>query len=87
MAQKASGRSRIAKPDAATAELEPPTWVFTAEEFNARFRDCPPSTPDDVPITPDGRRLDTREAVLEFAAEVAAERAAKDLRDDGPSGG
>lgn len=78
MAKKASGRSesRAADRETSAEELEPPAFVFTAGEFNARFRDAGPPTEDDVTITPDGRRLDTREAVLEFAAEVAAERAA-----------
>lgn len=35
-----------------------------------------PSTADDVSITRDGRRLDSKEAVLAWLAEVEADRAA-----------
>jgi hypothetical protein len=35
-----------------------------------------PRTADDVSITSDGRRLDTKEKVLEFLEELARERAA-----------
>jgi hypothetical protein len=35
--------------------------------------DAPPPTPDDVSITTDGRRLDSKEAVLRFFAELDAE--------------
>ncbi len=87
MAKKASGRSRAAKRDDSAEEFEPPAFVFTGEEFNARFRDCGPSTPDDVTITPEGFRLDTKQAVLDFIALVDAERAAKANPDDSPSGG
>lgn len=37
------------------------------------LRDAPPPTSDDVSITTDGRRLDTKEAVLEFMTEVDGE--------------
>jgi hypothetical protein len=33
-----------------------------------------PSTDDEVPITLDGRRLDTKEKILEFLAELNAQR-------------
>ena len=46
------------------------------EEFEARVRAAGHATPDDVSITKDGRRLDSREAVLDWLAEVEAERAA-----------
>ena len=36
---------------------------------------CRPPTPDDVTILWDGRRLDSREAVMEWLAEVEAKRA------------
>lgn len=36
-----------------------------------------PSTDDEVPITLDGRRLDTKQKVLEFLAELEARRAAE----------
>ncbi|MGH9152867.1 MAG: hypothetical protein ACRD03_10815 [Acidimicrobiales bacterium] len=47
-----------------------------AEEFRARLRVAGPPTDDDVSITRDGRRLDSREAVLAWLAEVQADRAA-----------
>ena len=37
------------------------------------LRDAPPPTPDAVSIATEGRRLDTREAVLEFIAELDGE--------------
>ena len=48
----------------------------TAEEVIARMRHAEPVTADDVTILWDGRRLDSREAVLEWLAEVDALRAA-----------
>lgn len=42
-----------------------------------------PSTPDDVSITKDGRRLDTREKMLAFIAEMDGEQGR--LKDDAPS--
>jgi hypothetical protein len=51
--------------------------VLTAEEWMAAASkiDRPP-TPDDVSITLDGRRLDFKEKVLEWLAEIEAERKA-----------
>jgi hypothetical protein len=51
--------------------------VMTAEELIERVRHAPPPTPDDVTILWDGRRLDSREAVMEWLAEVDAKRAAE----------
>ena len=49
--------------------------VLTAEEWIAATRTISrPPTPDDVSITLDGRRLDSKEKVLEFLAEIQAER-------------
>jgi hypothetical protein len=47
--------------------------VLTREEFNAMFRDAPLPTDDDVSIASDGRRLDSREAVIAFFASLDAE--------------
>lgn len=49
--------------------------VLTAEELFEKLRHAPPPTEDDVTITSDGRRLDTKEKVLEWLAEVDAARA------------
>jgi hypothetical protein len=49
--------------------------VMTAEELFERVRHAPPPTDDDVTILWDGRRLDSREKVLEWLAEVEAKRA------------
>ncbi len=49
--------------------------VMTAEEWFAGMRHALPPTPDDVTILWDGRRLDSREAVMEWLAEVEAKRA------------
>jgi len=45
------------------------------DEFNEMLRDAESATSDDVTITSDGRRLDTKEKVPAFCAEPAAERA------------
>jgi len=56
-------------------------WVMalprakTAEEVIERMRHAAPPTPDDVTILWDGRRLDSREAAMEWLAEVDAKRA------------
>lgn len=49
--------------------------VLTAEELIERVRHAPPPTEDDVTILWDGRRLDSREAVMGWLAEVEAKRA------------
>ena len=49
---------------------------MSSDEFIARVRAAAPSTPDDVSITLDGRRLDSKEGVLAWLAEVDADRAA-----------
>ena len=49
--------------------------VLTAEELIERVRDAGPPTPDDATILWDGRRLDSREAVMEWLAEVDTARA------------
>jgi hypothetical protein len=49
--------------------------VMTAEELVERVRRAGPPTPDDVTILWDGRRLDSREAVMQWLAEVDAKRA------------
>jgi len=48
--------------------------VLTFEELAEAVRDAPPPTADDVSITWDGRRLDGREKVLSFLAELDAAR-------------
>ncbi len=48
--------------------------VMTAEEWLERMRHAAPPTDDDVTILWDGRRLDSREAVMEWVDEVAAKR-------------
>ena len=55
---------------------------MSAEELVDRMRHASPPTTDDVPITFDGRRLDSPEAVQEWLADLAARRAAADA--DGP---
>jgi hypothetical protein len=49
--------------------------VMTAEEWFDGMRDAGPPTPDDVTVLWDGRRLDSRDAVMEWLAEVDAKRA------------
>ena len=55
---------------------------MTAEEWFEGMRQARPPTPDDVTVLWDGRRLDSREAVMEWLAEVEAKRAA-DAADTG----
>lgn len=49
--------------------------VLTFEELAEAVRSAPTPTADDVSITWDGRRLDTKEKVLAFVAELEAARA------------
>ncbi len=53
--------------------------VMTAEELVEFIRHAAPPTSDDVPITCDGRRLDSPDAVKEWLADLAARRAAGDV--------
>jgi len=48
---------------------------MTAEEWFEGMRHAGPPTDHDVTILWDGRRLDSREAVMEWLAEVEAKRA------------
>jgi hypothetical protein len=52
------------------------TLPLTGDEFIARVRRGGRATADDVSVTRDGRRLDSREAVVAWLAEVEADRAA-----------
>ncbi len=54
---------------------KPPLLVITSEQFNEMLRDARPPTADDVSITSDGERLDSKEKVLAFCQRLAAERA------------
>ena len=47
--------------------------VISGDQLAAELRNAPPPTRDDVPVTTDGRRLDSVEAVLNFLAEIAGE--------------
>ncbi len=49
---------------------------LSGDEFVARVRAAAPSTPDDVSITREGHRLNSKAAVLAWLAEVEADRAA-----------
>lgn len=53
----------------------PAPIVLTAEEWIERMKDADPPTADDVSILWDGRRLDSRQAVMAWLAEVEAKRA------------
>ncbi len=57
--------------------------ILSAEELIERVRQAPSPTSDDVSVLWDGRRLDSREAVLAWLAEVDAKRAAERSGDDG----
>ena len=49
---------------------------ITLAEIQAGMKGAPPPTADDVSITLDGRRLDSKEAVLAWLADVKADIAA-----------
>ncbi len=51
--------------------------VVVSRDVSLDHVEWSPSTDDEVPITIDGRRLDTKEKVLEFLAELNAQRAAE----------
>lgn len=55
--------------------------VRTVEEVAEGLRHAPPPTPDDVTILWDGRRIDSKEAALQWIAELEAECAAHAARD------
>jgi hypothetical protein len=52
-----------------------PQPALDVEQLAEAARAAQPRTADDVSITWDGRRLDSREKVLEFLAELETERA------------
>lgn len=56
---------------------------MTAEELFERMRYAGPPTGDDVPVTFDGQRLDSPEAVRAWLADLAARRAEARAGDDG----
>lgn len=47
---------------------------LSRDEIREMSRDLPPASEDDVPVTTDGVRLDTKEKVLEFLAQLERER-------------
>lgn len=49
--------------------------VMTAEEWFEGMRHARPPASDDVTVLWDGRRLDSREAVMEWLTEVEVKRA------------
>ncbi|MHB1988527.1 MAG: hypothetical protein ACYCSF_11180 [Acidimicrobiales bacterium] len=49
--------------------------VMTAEELIERMRHADPPTTDDVPVTFDGRRLDSPDVVKAWLTDLAARRA------------
>lgn len=49
-----------------TAMARRPLETLTWEQWAELVRDLAPPTEDDVSITADGRRLDSKEAVIEF---------------------
>lgn len=55
--------------------------VMTAEEWCESVGRGRPPTADDVTILWDGRRIDSKEAALQWIAEFEAERAADIARD------
>ena len=58
---------------------------MTAEDLFERVRNAPPPTDDDVTILWDGRRLESRQAVMEWLAEVEAKRAEEAAASDAPA--
>jgi hypothetical protein len=62
-----------------------PVLPITVDELQATLEQAPARTPDDVSISRDGRRLDSKDAVLAWCADVEADIAAGRLvtLDDG----
>lgn len=58
---------------------------MSAEEWFEGMRNAAPPTDDDVTILWDGRRLDSREAVMEWLAEVDAKRAEEAAASNDPT--
>jgi len=52
--------------------------VRTFEELAEAMRNAPPPTDDDVTILEDGRRIDSKEAALQWLAEVQVRRDANE---------
>ncbi len=65
----------LAKAAGGTLETMVLARAKSAEDVIERMSHGAPPTPGDVTILWDGRRLDSREAVLEWLAEVDAKRA------------
>ena len=63
-----------------------PIVLSYSEWVEAIRQSARPPTSDDVSITLDGRRLDTKEKVLAFLAEIETERAAGNAVRTGPTG-
>jgi hypothetical protein len=57
------------------AKRVPPVDEWDLDSLRHAVKRGGPATPDDVSITMDGRRLDSRDAVLTFLAEIESERA------------
>ena len=82
--ERLSERNRIDDAEAMTIALEEIAahrearidLPLSGDEFVARVRAVAPTSGDDVSITRDGRRLDSRTAVVEWLADVDADRAA-----------
>ncbi len=55
---------------------------MAAEQLIERMRHAGPPTADDVPVTFDGRRLDSPEAVKAWLADLAARRTAAGAHGD-----
>jgi hypothetical protein len=66
------GLRRLVTPDTLVTVAAQP--AMTGDEWAERMRHAAPPTPDDVSITLDGRRLDSRQAVLDWLADLAATR-------------
>ena len=52
--------------------------VRTFEDLAEAMRNAPPPTDDDVTILEDGRRIDSKEAALQWLAEVQVRRDANE---------
>lgn len=48
--------------------------ILSRDEIRAMSRNLPPASTDDVPVTTDGVRLDAKEKVLAFLAQLERER-------------
>lgn len=67
---------RVLKGERYPAGMSGKVLPISIDELQTALEQADPPTPDDVSITVDGRRLDSKDAVLAWCAEIEANIAA-----------